>query len=110
MAVNLGFIFTRTPDESQTNSLLLDAALKFLEKGDRVTIFLLGDSVWMANKSRTVVDSFTKKGGKVVVSGEHLRAHGLLREQILPAAEVAADTYDSLVEMVMEKFDKVVMV
>lgn len=110
MAVNIGFILTRTPDESETNFLLLEAASKYLEKGDQVTIILMGDSVWLANKSRAVVESFTKKGGKLVVSGEHLRACGLSTDQILPVAEVATDTYDSVVELVMEKFDKVVMV
>ena len=108
--MNLGFILTRSPDESETDSLLLNVASKSLEKGDRVTIFLLGDSVWLAHRSRNKVENIMGKGARVVVSGEHLQACGMPRDQIAPTAEVAADTYGSLVELVMEKFDKVVMI
>ena len=110
MSLNLGFILTRSPDESNTDSLVLNTALQALGKGDQVTIFLLGDSVWLANKSKSNVESFTKKGGKVVVSGEHLQAHGLSRDELLSEVEVATDPYDRLVDLVMEKCDKVVII
>lgn len=110
MPLNLGFIITRSPDESSTDSLVLKAASQALRKGDQVTIFLLGDAVWLAVKSKSDIKSFIKKGGKLVVSGEHLKAHGLSTDELLPSVEVASDPYDGLVDLVMEKCDKVVMI
>ena len=110
MALNLCFILTRSPHEGDTDSLILNTAFQGLGKGDRVTIFLLGDSVWLANKNKSKLEGFIQKGGSVAASGEHLQAHGLSRDDILPSVGIATDTYDQLVDLVMEKCDKVVII
>lgn len=110
MSENLGFILTRSPGEGETGSIFLKAASESLGKGDHATLFLLGDAVWLAYKSRPDMESFLKKGGKVVASGEHLKACGLSKDSLFPSVEIASDTYGSLVDLVMEKFDRVVVI
>ncbi len=97
--------------------MALNMALQTLREGDRTTLFLLGDSIWLIRKKLahgkgpfSDIESFLSQGGKVVVSGEHLQASGLSQEELLPQAEVAWDTYDRLVDLVMENWDKVVII
>ncbi len=110
MTSNLGFILMRSPHGSDSDSIVLKAGLKALGKGDGATILLIGDSVWLANKLNTQVEKFIRKGGKVMASGEHLKANGLTGEELLSGVEIISDPYDKLVDLVMERFDKVVII
>lgn len=108
--MHLGFILTRSPHASDADSISLKAALAALDKGDSVSIFLLGDSVWLASKPNVVVENFIKRGGKLIASGEHIRANGLSQGRLASGAEIADETYETLVDLVMEKFDRVVII
>lgn len=117
MPLKLGFILTRSPYEGDALSIILKAAFQALEKGDATSLFLLGDSIWLArkkasqkDKADSEVENFLRLGGRVVASGEHLQASGISIDEILPGVEVASDTYDRLVDLVMENWDKVVIV
>lgn len=108
--MKIGFILTRSPTESETDSILEKVALQYLKKGDEVSLFLLGDSVWLVRKSENQMESILKKGGRLLVSKDHLTACGLSVNELLLGVEIIEDAYDALVELVMEKLDKVVII
>jgi sulfur relay (sulfurtransferase) DsrF/TusC family protein len=55
------------------------------------------------------ISRFIQGGGEVLVSEEHLRAGGLPPEELLEQVEVVSEPYDRLVELVMERWDRVIV-
>jgi len=115
LPVSLGLVLTRSPHEGDAVAAALRTALAALEGGDSVEVFLLGDGVWAAKKgvkgeAAELLEAMLKKGAELTASGEHLKACGLAPEDLLPGTRVAEDPYDTLVDLVMERWDKVMVV
>ncbi len=109
--VRLGIILTKAPQGSEDAENALAAGLAALEAGDDASLFLLSDGVWAARKGAMVgkLPSFVARGGEVFVSGEHMKAAGLAADKLVEQAEVANDAFDHLVDLVMDQWDRVVV-
>jgi sulfur relay (sulfurtransferase) complex TusBCD TusD component (DsrE family) len=112
--IRVGLILTRPPVSEEDAENALQTGLSSLATGDEVDLFLLSDGVWAARKGLggrvgELLTAFQSAGGRVHVSGEHLRAGGLAAEQLRPGVEIAPDGLDRLVDLVMEEWDRVVV-
>lgn len=110
---SLGIILTKSPFESEDASLALRIANEALDLGDSVDIFLIGDGVWMAKtdlkgEMGAVLKRFNEKRGRLIVSGPHLKAGGINLDKIVENTEVSDKPYDTMVDLVMTKWEKVI--
>lgn len=110
----LGIILTRPPasDEDAENALAM--GLASLAVGDVVDLFLISDGVWTAKQGLRgpvahALARFQSAGGQVYASEEHLRAAGMGPQAMVDGVEIAAEPIDSLVDLVMDEWDKVVV-
>ena len=114
LPIHLGVLLTRGPLRGEGAEHALGLALEALGRGDQADLFLLSDGVWLAKKGQEnglapKLEEFLKRGGEVLVSGEHLEAAGLSPERLFPGVRVLPDPYDRLVDLAMEAWDKVVV-
>jgi len=112
--IRLGLILTRPPVSEEDAENALQIGLASLATGDEVDLFLFSDGVWAARKGLDgrvgdLLAAFQSVGGRVHISGEHLRACGLAAGQLRPDVEIAPDGLDRLVDLVMEEWDRVVV-
>jgi sulfur relay (sulfurtransferase) DsrF/TusC family protein len=109
---SIGIILTKSPFESEDASMAVSFSENARRIGDSVDIFLLGDGVWLAKAGQgsmigDMMNMFLE-GGKVYASGPHLEAGGINPESIRKDIEVCRKPYDSLTDLIMERWDKVV--
>lgn len=109
--IRLGIILTKAPHGSEDAENAIEAGLSALAGGDEASLFLLSDGVWAARKEAMAgkLPSFVSKGGKVFVSGEHMKAAGLGVDKLVEQAKVANDAFDHLVDLVMDQWDRVIV-
>jgi len=112
--IRLGIILTKAPGGGEDAENALKLALEALAAGDEADLFCLSDGVWLTKKGPAGsldgrLDSFLAGGGRLWVSGEHLRAAGLDEERVVAGAEIADDPFDRLVDLLMEEWDRVVV-
>lgn len=109
--IRLGIILTKAPQGSEDAESAIAAGLAALDAGDDASLFLLSDGVWAARKGAAggKLEAFLGQGGEVFVSGEHIKAAGLAPEKLVPAAKVADDALDQLVDLIMGQWDKVIV-
>lgn len=110
---SLGILLTKSPFESEDALLAMRIANDALALGDSVDVFLIGDGVWMAKHElkgeiSDMLNKFMEKSGKLTISGPHLKAGGITHERIIKNSEVTDKPYDALVDLIMEKCDKVI--
>ena len=110
----LGIILTRPPagDEDAENALAM--GLASLAVGDIVDLFLISDGVWTARRClrgpvAQALAQFQTSGGRVYASEEHLRAGGMGPQALVDGVEVTPHPIDRLVDLVMDEWDKVVV-
>ena len=111
--ITLGIILTKSPHESEDALLAMSVANDALGMGDSADIFLIGDGVWTAKNDLKgeigdMVNKFVESGGRLVVSSPHLKAGGISQDRILKNTEFTGKTYDTLVDLIMTKWDKVI--
>ena len=111
--ITLGIILTKAPLESEDASLAVSVANDALAMGDSVDIFLIGDGVWTAKINlkgvvKDMLNKFIESGGRLMVSSSHLKAGGIKKEGIAKNTEVCDKTYDTLSDLIMTKWEKVV--
>ncbi len=109
--IRLGIILTKAPLGSEDAENALAAGMAALDAGDQASLFLLSDGVWAARKLAMAwsLPCFMDKGGKVFVSGEHMKAAGLAEDKLVEQAQVANDAFDQLVDLVMDQWDRVMV-
>ncbi|MDP6101299.1 MAG: DsrE family protein [Dehalococcoidia bacterium] len=112
--ITLGIILTRGPFSSGGAEDAVELAAAARESGDKVGLFLISDGVWLAHKGQEGplagrLAAFQKAGGEVLVSGEHLVAAGLSQESLVDDVTVLPEPYDELVDLVMERWDKAII-
>lgn len=112
--INLGIIITKAPAGSEDAENAIEAGRQALLAGDTVGLFLLSDGVWLAKRGKAELleeklADFVKLGGKVIASGEHLKAAGLGPDRLVDKVAVAEDGLGRLVDMVMDEWDKTII-
>ncbi len=109
---SIGMILTKSPFESEDATMALSLALPAMRIGDPIDVFLLGDAVWLAkaNLGGEIGDMMSRfvGQGKVYASGPHLEAAGINPAGIRQDIEVCRKPYDTLTDLVMERWDRVV--
>ena len=111
----MGFIITKGPAESGLAGGLLKVAKGASADGSTVGIFLISDGVWLAKRGQKngAHEAFVEllgKGAQVTVSQEHLNGAGIGDGELVDGLEVTKKTYKDLVDHVMERWDRVVVV
>jgi sulfur relay (sulfurtransferase) complex TusBCD TusD component (DsrE family) len=114
MADKIGIIITKTPHGSEDPENALIIGKEALASGKNLGIFLVSDGVWIgkdgkSDKIQDLLLNIIDKGGKVAVSGPHLKAYGMAKEKLINGIEVVEKPYGELVDLVMEKWDKVIV-
>ncbi|MDO8674157.1 MAG: DsrE family protein [Dehalococcoidia bacterium] len=112
--INLGIIVTKAPIGSEDAENALEAGRQALLAGDTVGLFLLSDGVWLAKRGKAdaleaKLAEFITLGGKVVASGQHLRAVGLGADRLVEKVDIADDGLGRLVDLVMDEWDKTII-
>ena len=109
----IGILLSKSPFESEDAMLALRIANEALDSGDSVDVFLIGDGVWTAKNNikgemKAIMNMFIEKKGIIMVSNPHLKAGGISGDRIEKNAEIIDKPYDTLVDLIMTKWDKVV--
>jgi sulfur relay protein TusB/DsrH len=112
--LDIGFVITKAPLESTLPYGFLTIAQHAVDTGKRISIFLLSDGIWLVKKNQksTVFDllqNLIKQGVSVIVSKDHLEAAGLNDSDIIPGVTVVEKPYAQLVDDVMEKWQRVIV-
>ena len=111
--VLIGIIITKTPNANEDVENALAIGEKALNVGNQVELFLLSDGVWVGKRGNTLTEQRMKNlimdGCKVIASGTHLKACGLNKEKLVEGIHIADNPYDELVDLVMDRWDKVVI-
>lgn len=112
--IRLGIVVTKAPAGSEDAANALEAGLQALASGDAASLFLLSDGVWLAKRGKldaveAKLADFIRLGGQVVVCGEHLKAAGLGPERLVTGATIAEDGFGRLVDLVMDEWDKAIV-
>ena len=110
---SFGVIIARTPAVHGNAEQAVSLGLGAREGGKDVGIFLLSDGVWNCLRGSGIVseklEMLIASGGNVYASGEHADAAGLPRNRAIQGVEFLDDAYDTMVDMIMEKWDKVII-
>ena len=113
--IDIGFIITKPPLETGIVNRIISYALTAVEKGKNIELFLISDGIWLAKKNQKnkIFEKFLKlkqKGVKINVSKEHIDAAGIKKEEIVSGLILTDKLYKNLVELVMEKWEKVITI
>ena len=109
-----GFIITALSRTEKDPAALLKTAQAIAKEGRRVTIFLIGDGVYLAmsgqtNQASVALADAIEAGVEVLVGQEHLKASGIKEGNLMTGSKVIDRSYKNLALMVMEKWDRVVV-
>ena len=111
----IGVVISKSPlyDENVKSTLtMMEGLVK--NPYNEVTLFLVSDGVWMAKRGVKDFDpclrEFTRSGGKVILSHGHLKACGLKEEGLIDDVTITSRPYDDLVDLVMDEWDRTVVV
>jgi sulfur relay (sulfurtransferase) complex TusBCD TusD component (DsrE family) len=111
--VRIGIIITKTPNANEDVENVLAIGEEALKAGNQVELFLLSDGVWVGKKGNALAETrllnLIKDGCTIKASGKHLKAGGLNKEKLLNGVTISDDPYDDLVDLVMDRWDKVVI-
>ena len=110
---SFGIIIARTSIMSGNAKQAVDLGLGAQKKGQEVGVFLISDGVWNGLKDAGEVSDklslLVKDGAELYISDMHARANGLPKERVIEGAIFIDKTYKDLVDLVMEKWDKVII-
>jgi sulfur relay (sulfurtransferase) complex TusBCD TusD component (DsrE family) len=112
---SIGIVITKSAYGSGEVENALSIGSDALRMGDQVDLFLLGDGVWLVKRGSSgavseLFNRFMEMGGKVYVSEPHLKAGGLSLSEATDNLEIAEDPYDTLVDLLMEKWNRAITV
>ena len=89
---------------SQDCMSIKEVATALKTQGVEVDILLLQDGVFMADKGCRYADEL-KEVGKIHALGAHIEERGISNRLV---ADVNSVDYDQVVDLIMEKYDKVI--
>ena len=112
---SIGIVITKSAYGSGEVENALSIGNDALGMGDQVDLFLLGDGVWLVKRGSSgpvseLFDRFVEGGGKVFVSEPHLKAGGLSLDEEDDHLEIAGDPYDTLTDLLMEKWNRAITI
>ena len=113
--IDIGFIITKAPFESSLGEKILNLANKGLTEGKTVGIFLISDGVWFAKKNiknniGKLIQNLVEKGAEVTVSRDNLKAGGINDSELIKGIIISEKPYADLVDLVMEKWRRVLTI
>jgi len=113
--IDLGFIITKAPLESTLGSGFLNLAKQGIDNGKKVELFLISDGVWFAKKIENNSDtkklrSLIKQGVNIIVSNDNLQAAGIHNDELIKGITISDKPYSDLVNLVMEKWKRVMTI
>jgi sulfur relay protein TusB/DsrH len=113
--IDLGFIITKTPFESLLGSGFLDLAKKTMDVGKKIGLFLISDGVWFAKKNQKnnageILTNLIEKGAEIIVIQDNLEAAGIEKNELIEGLIISEKPYDDLVDLVMEKWKRVMTI
>jgi sulfur relay (sulfurtransferase) complex TusBCD TusD component (DsrE family) len=113
--IDLGFIITKAPYESSLGEKILELANKGLDEGKTIGIFLISDGVWFAkkntiNKTGQLFKTLVKQGAQVTVSKDNLESAGIKHSELINGITISEKPYMDLVDLVMEKWRRVLTI
>lgn len=111
---DMGFIITKAPLESALTTQFLRLAKNMINSNKTIGVFLISDGVFLAkknqkNKAYELITGILEKHAEVIASKDHLLAAGIEEKELIPWISISEKPYDDLVEFVMEKYRKVVV-
>ena len=110
---SLGIIIARTSIMAGNAKQGIDLGVDARAKGREVGVFLISDGIWNGLKDAgevpNILEQLVKDGASLYISDEHARAAGLPKKRVIEGAEFIDDTYKTLVDKVMERWDKVII-
>jgi|Deesub1362A_J573_1020465.scaffolds.fasta_scaffold00384_12 sulfur relay protein TusB/DsrH len=109
--MKLGIILVKSPLGSRKVETVLQTASLALKKGNSVDLFLISDGVWLSKIQDKEIKALLREirnGGNIYVCGASAQARGIT-EETLEGFVLSEDSYGDLVDLVMEKWDKVVV-
>ena len=111
--IKIGIIITKTPNTNEDVENVLAIGEEALKAGNQVELFLLSDGVWVGKKGNVLTEkrllNLINNGCKVKASRRHMKACGLNKEKLVEGINISDEPYDELVDLVMEKWEKVVI-
>ena len=113
--IDIGYIIPKAPLESGNVSNIISFAEDAIKKRKKVEIFLISDGIWLAksgqkNNVAKRFEDLIELGMVVIVSKDHLDAAGIKKNELMNGIKVTEDLYTSLVDRVMEKWEKVLTI
>ena len=110
--IDIGFVITKAPFESTLGFGFLDLAKKAIDDGKTIEMFLISDGVWFAKKNQKSdnLKYLIKKGVEITVSKDNLEAAGIEDNELIDGLIISEKPYMDLVELVMEKWKKVMTI
>lgn len=113
--IDIGYIITKAPLESGNVSNIISIAEGAIKNQKKVEIFLISDGIWLAksdqkNNIAKRFENLVQRGLNVIVSKDHLEAAGIKKNELMNGIKVTEDLYTSLVDRVMEKWEKVLTI
>lgn len=110
-----GFLVTAFSTSTKDPAQILRTAVAKRKEGAAVTIYLVGDGVYLARKGQgnatsSILEEAVSAGARLIVSDDHWKASGMPAGSLLEGAELVERSCKDLVERVMEEWDKVVVV
>lgn len=111
--MKLGYLLTKPPHGTEDSENILRMANSAAAAEEETALFLISDGVYTAKQGveelEQLVTDLIELGGEVIACRASLKARGLTPEKLVDGVTIAEDTYDSLVDRVMEDWDRVVV-
>ena len=110
---SLGIVIAHTAAVHEGAYQAVGLGLEAMKRGKRVGFFLLSDGVFNAIQGSGDVaaglDQAISGGGKVFLSSEHVLAAGIPEGKLIPGTETLEKAYETLVDLIMEDWDRVII-
>ena len=109
--MRLTLILTKPPSFSSILNTCMKLALLAVSNNHEIGVYLIGDGVFCAKVGQMTAENLGKLvlyGGNVFVCKEDLEARGLVKNDLIPGAEILSNIFECLVDDVMEKSQRVI--
>jgi len=105
-------ILTKPPYGCEEPEKAMKMILRFMDDGDDVAIYLLGDGVELTKSSQKgdlgkLLEEIADKGGEIYSSDEDMQARGLYGDRILNCVKLRSNIFKEIVDDAMERADRV---
>jgi sulfur relay protein TusB/DsrH len=113
--IDLGFVISKSPHESTFGAGFFELAKEAFNNNKKVGIFLISDGVWFAkknqkNKTSEILTTLIKKDASIYACSDNLEAAGIQKNELFDGIIISEEPYKDLVNLVMEKWKRVITI